>query len=53
MDVIVNYAAETHVDRSIMDPEAFIKTDVLGTYELLEEVKNGQAQKMIQISNRI
>ncbi len=50
MDVIVNYAAETHVDRSIMDPEAFIKTDVLGTYELLEAVKNGQAQKMIQIS---
>ncbi|MEA3273211.1 MAG: dTDP-glucose 4,6-dehydratase [Patescibacteria group bacterium] len=49
-DVIVNYAAETHVDRSIMDPEAFIKTDVLGTFELLEAVKDGQAQKMIQIS---
>jgi dTDP-glucose 4,6-dehydratase len=50
VDIIINYAAETHVDRSIMDPEAFIKTDVLGTYELLEVVRKKRAKKMIQIS---
>ena len=38
--IIVNFAAETHVDRSIMDPDAFIKTDVYGTYVLLEAEKN-------------
>ena len=36
IDTIVNFAAETHVDRSIMDADAFIKTDVYGTYVLLE-----------------
>ncbi len=34
--VIVNFAAETHVDRSIDDPGGFVRTNVLGTYELLE-----------------
>lgn len=34
---IVNFAAETHVDRSIVDPEAFIQTNIVGTYRLLEE----------------
>lgn len=50
IDVIINYAAETHVDRSIMDPDAFLRTDVLGTYNLLEAVKKFGLQKMIQIS---
>ncbi|MBD3300771.1 MAG: dTDP-glucose 4,6-dehydratase [Candidatus Moranbacteria bacterium] len=50
VDVIINYAAETHVDRSILNPRAFVETDVLGIYELLEAVKQGKAQKMIQIS---
>lgn len=36
-DVLVNLAAETHVDRSIAGPEAFIHTNVLGTYHLLEQ----------------
>ncbi|MCL4487774.1 MAG: dTDP-glucose 4,6-dehydratase [Chloroflexi bacterium] len=36
IDTIVNFAAETHVDRSIMDAGAFIQTDVYGTYVLLE-----------------
>lgn len=35
-DCIINFAAETHVDRSINEPEAFIQTDVFGTYNLLE-----------------
>ncbi len=36
VDAIVNFAAETHVDRSILEPDAFIRTDVYGTYVLLE-----------------
>jgi dTDP-glucose 4,6-dehydratase len=39
IDTIVNFAAETHVDRSIMDADAFIRTDVYGTYVLLEATK--------------
>ncbi len=39
IDTIVNFAAESHVDRSIIDPDAFIKTDVYGTYVLLEAAK--------------
>jgi dTDP-glucose 4,6-dehydratase len=35
-DVVINFAAETHVDRSIKDAEAFVKTDILGTFNLLE-----------------
>jgi len=49
VDVIINYAAETHVDRSIMEPDAFIKTDVLGTYSLLEAARNSQIKRYIQI----
>lgn len=47
---IVNYAAETHVDRSIMDPAAFLKTDVLGTFVLLEAVRKYGIDRMVQIS---
>lgn len=36
IDVIVHFAAETHVDRSIADPSAFVQTNVVGTYRLLE-----------------
>lgn len=50
IDVIINYAAETHVDRSIMDPTAFLKTDVFGVYNLLEITKKFNLQKMIEIS---
>lgn len=50
VDLVVNYAAETHVDRSITNPEAFLKTDVFGTFVLLEAVRHGGAKKMIQIS---
>jgi len=50
IDAIINYAAETHVDRSILDPEAFIKTDVFGTYYLLEAVKEFGIKKFVQIS---
>lgn len=49
-DVIVNFAAESHVDRSILDPQAFIKTDVLGTQILLELAKKHSIGKYVQIS---
>lgn len=50
IDVIVNYAAETHVDRSLFDPTAFLRTAIYGTYTLLEAVKRYGIPKMIQIS---
>ena len=50
VDVIVNFAAETHVDRSIVDPEAFIRTDVFGTYTLLEVARKFSVTKYVQIS---
>jgi len=50
IEAIINYAAETHVDRSILNPDAFIKTDVLGTYNILKTVKELNIPKFIQIS---
>ena len=49
-DVIFNFAAETHVDRSIIDAGVFVKTDVLGTYTLLEYARRHDIEKYIQIS---
>ena len=40
IDTVIHFAAESHVDRSVLEPEAFIKTNVLGTYTLLECAKN-------------
>jgi dTDP-glucose 4,6-dehydratase len=48
-EVVVNFAAETHVDRSITSPEAFVHTDVLGTYRLLEEARE-RGIRFVQIS---
>lgn len=42
VDVIINFAAETHVDRSISNPKPFIDTNILGTYSLLEAAKNNE-----------
>ena len=50
IDVIVSYAAETHVDRSILEPRAFLETDVLGTFTLLEAVRSLGIKKFVQIS---
>ncbi|MFH1312602.1 MAG: dTDP-glucose 4,6-dehydratase [Candidatus Eisenbacteria bacterium] len=49
-DCILNFAAETHVDRSIGDPASFITTDVYGTYVLLEATRKLGIPKFIQIS---
>jgi dTDP-glucose 4,6-dehydratase len=50
IDTIVNFAAESHVDRSIMDPDAFIRTDVYGTYVLLEAARRFGLERYHQIS---
>jgi dTDP-glucose 4,6-dehydratase len=50
IDAVVNFAAESHVDRSIDDPGVFIQTDVFGTFVLLEAVKNHKTKLFFQIS---
>ena len=49
-DAIVNFAAETHVDRSIDSPEDFLYTDIIGTHTLLEVVRAHGIAKMVQVS---
>jgi len=49
-DYIVNFAAETHVDRSIVEAGTFVLTDVLGTYNLLETARKLDISKFEQIS---
>jgi dTDP-glucose 4,6-dehydratase len=50
IDVVINFAAESHVDRSILDPDTFIKTNINGTFCLLEEAKKRGVKRFIQIS---
>lgn len=50
IDTIINFAAETHVDRSILDPDAFIQTSVYGTYTLLEAARSLNLERFHQIS---
>src|SRR2546429_1760605 len=49
VDAIVNFAAETHVDRSILGPEDFVRTDVLGTLVLLQAARELNA-RLVQVS---
>ena len=49
-DAIVNFAAETHVDRSLMDPLAFIDTDVRGTAVLCEAARRHEHQAFLLVS---
>lgn len=50
VDRVVNFAAESHVDRSIGDPDAFIKTDIYGTFVLLESARHNGVTRFVQIS---
>ena len=50
VDAVINFAAESHVDRSIEGPSVFIRTNVLGTQVLLESAKENKVQRFIQIS---
>lgn len=49
-DVVVNFAAESHVDRSIEDPEIFLKTNILGTNVLLDACKKYGIKRYHQVS---
>lgn len=50
IDEVINFAAESHVDHSIKDPDSFIKTDVFGAHNLLEEARKNNVKKFVQIS---
>lgn len=50
VEAIVNFAAESHVDRSIEEPDAFIRTDVYGTFVLLEAARRHAHRRYLQIS---
>ncbi|MBX4145826.1 dTDP-glucose 4,6-dehydratase [Paenibacillus lautus] len=50
IEVVVNFAAESHVDRSILAPEIFVNTNVLGTQVLLDASKKYGVTKFVQIS---
>lgn len=49
-DIVVNFAAESHVDRSIVEPDIFIKTNVLGTQVLLDASKKYNVSRFHQVS---
>ncbi len=50
IDVVINFAAESHVDRSIVEPQIFIKTNVLGTQVLLDAAMRQKVKLFYQIS---
>ena len=50
LDAVLNFAAESHVDRSIMQPDLFVRTNVLGTQTLLDLAKQYNVGKFVQIS---
>ena len=49
-DAVVNFAAETHVDRSILDSSEFVQTNIRGTQVLLELLRKKKARRLLQIS---
>ena len=49
-DVVVNFAAESHVDRSILDPEAFLTTNILGTAVLMDACRKYGIERYHQVS---
>ena len=50
IDTVVHFAAESHVDRSIADASAFVKTNILGTYTLLEAARQHALHRFVHIS---
>jgi dTDP-glucose 4,6-dehydratase len=50
MDAVVNFAAPSHVDRSILDPDEFLRTNVLGVHVLLEAVRQLRIPRMLHVS---
>jgi dTDP-glucose 4,6-dehydratase len=49
-DIIYNFAAETHVDRSILEAGSFVRTDVVGTYTLLQKTLEYKVPRFLQVS---
>jgi len=49
-DAVVNFAAESHVDRSLVEPDAFLRTDVFGVFTLLEAVRELRIPRLLHIS---
>ncbi len=49
-DIIYNFAAETHVDRSILEAGSFVRTDVVGTYTLLQKTLKYKIPRFVQVS---
>jgi dTDP-glucose 4,6-dehydratase len=50
VDAVVNFAAPSHVDRSILDPDEFLRTNVLGVHVLLDAVRELRIPRMVQVS---
>ncbi|MCR8659827.1 dTDP-glucose 4,6-dehydratase [Paenibacillus endoradicis] len=50
IDAVINFAAESHVDRSILDPGIFVRTNVVGTQTLLDLTKQYEIGKFVQVS---
>jgi len=50
LDAIVNFAASSHVDRSLLDPDEFLRTNVLGVHVLLEAVRELRIPRMVHVS---
>ena len=50
VDAVVNFAAETHVDRSLVEPDAFLRTDVFGVFTLLEAVRELRTPRCLHVS---
>jgi dTDP-glucose 4,6-dehydratase len=50
VDALVNFAASTHVDRSLTEPDEFLRTDVFGVFTLLETVRDLKIARMLQVS---
>jgi len=50
IDVVINFAAESHVDRSILEPQLFMKTNILGTQVLLDAALRREVKLFYQIS---
>jgi len=50
VDAVINFAAESHVDRSIMDSSAFVRTNIQGTHVLLEACRRKKAARFLQVS---
>jgi dTDP-glucose 4,6-dehydratase len=50
VDAVINFAAESHVDRSLLEPDAFLRTDVFGVFTLLEAVRELRVPRLVHIS---